>query len=225
MPEILVRGHAEALLPPTDALLTVTVQARAPGSQADAVTRCAERCEAVDALVDVRRGALVRRAVTSSIRTGPEWDQSAKGGRRLMGYVATRSTELDCAPDGEDLTALLQAVGGMADVQVAGPRWRVAPDAPGWDEVRASAATDARRRAEAYAAGLGLAVGPVAWLAEPGLRLAGTGGGGDMPMAFAAAAPRMRSGGAVVEEEQAVVRIQPEPMTVQIDVEAAFDLN
>lgn len=226
MPEIMVRGHAEALLPPTDATITVTVQARAAGSQADAVARCAAQCEALDVLVDAGRGGLVRRAVTSSIRTGPEWDHSGKGGRRLVGHVASRSTELDCAPDGEGLTALLQAVSGMVDVQVHGPTWRVAPDAPGWVDVRAAAAGDARARAEAYAAGLDLAVGHVVWLAEPGLRRAG-GGGGDLSMAFAAAAPvtraMRREGGA--EEEQAVVRIQPEPLTVQVDVEAAFDLR
>ncbi|HUG84684.1 MAG TPA: SIMPL domain-containing protein [Euzebya sp.] len=227
MPEILVRGHAAAMLPPSDAALTVTVHVRAAGSQADAVAECARRCEVVDAAVAARRDALVRRAVTSSIRTGPEWDHSAKGGRRLIGHFATRTTELDCAPDGDGLTDLLTAVSGLPDVQVTGPRWTVAPGAEGWDAVRATAAADARRRAQAYARGLELTVGRVVWLAEPGLRLAGQpgGGGGEMPMAFAAAPAMRRSGGGGEEEETAVVRIQPEPIAVEVRVEAAFDLS
>ncbi|CAN5231903.1 hypothetical protein BH23ACT9_BH23ACT9_12620 [soil metagenome] len=232
MPEIIVRGLAESLLDPTDATVTVTVQVRASRSQAEAVTTCAQRCEAVDAAVDARRApasgdaALVRRAVTSSVTTGPEYEHNPKVGRRLVGYTAARTSELHCAPDGPGLTALLSAVSALPDVRVAGPSWRIAPDAEGWVGVRAAAAEEALRRAEAYAAGLDLAVGRVAWVAEPGLRLPGGGGGMESTMAFAAAPQmRMKGGGGGEEEETAVVRIQPEPLLVEVRVEVAFDLT
>ncbi|WP_370323949.1 SIMPL domain-containing protein [Euzebya sp.] len=224
MAEIIVRGRAEARLDPTEASLTITVQARAAGSQSEAVALCARRAAEVDEAVDARRGGVVRRALTSSVRTGPEWDHTPRQGRQLRGYVATRTTDLACAPDGEALTALAGDLAAMVDVQVAGPRWSVAADAEGWDRIRAAAAVDARRRAGAYAEGLGLAVGRVVWLSEPGLR------GDDGPQRRGATfqAEAMMSRSAMADggdEEPLVVRIVPEPVAVVVELEAAFDLG
>src|SRR5690606_752855 len=167
--EILVRGRAEAQLPPSHAVLGVTVHVRDPASQEAAVARAAERCELVDAAIRARRAGddpLVRVARTSSVRTGEEWDYGQGRQRRRVGWTATRSTELECAPDAEGLTDLVGAL--VADgVAVRGPHWHVAADAAGWDLVRTAAVADARRRAEAYAHGVGARAGLVRWIAEP----------------------------------------------------------
>src|SRR5205814_3244773 len=55
-----------------------------------------------------------------------------------------------------------------ARAHVEPPRWFVAPDNPAWIEAYGAAAVDARRRAEAYAGGLGLRLGDVVAIAEPG---------------------------------------------------------
>jgi uncharacterized protein YggE len=52
------------------------------------------------------------------------------------------------------------------DAQINGPRWRIDPNDPAWTETRRQAVTDARRRATDYAAGLGLALGPVVSIVE-----------------------------------------------------------
>ncbi len=85
-----------------------------------------------------------------------------------------------------------------AGAEVTGPRWSLVPDNPAHEAARRAAASDARRRAEAYADALGLTLGPVAWVAEPGLRRPGPGDGYDVPMrsmAMAAAGGRRRRGG------------------------------
>ena len=225
MAEILVRGRAEARLAPTSASLTITVRVATARSQEEAVDRAATRCQTVDAAIDGRRGSLVKGAVDFSVRTGQEWDHTNKG-RRLLGYFATRSTDVECEPNGEELTTFLRDVSALKEVQVNGPRWRIAPDAPGYDALRRDAAADALRKAEAYAAGLGRTVGRVEWIAEPGLRKAG-GASGGRPEGFAGpAAPRaMARAGAAEEDEPTLVRIQPEPIRVSVDVEVAFSLE
>ncbi len=223
MPEIIVQGSAEARLMPTDAHLTVTVQTRSPRDQAEAVSACARRAEEVDAIVADARAGLVRAVVVSSLRTGPEYEHEPRGTRRLVGHVATRTSELVCLPEGEGLTALVGALSRLDDVAVAGPDWRVADDAPGWDEVRAAAATDARRRADAYASGLGVSVGRPTVIAEPGLRLPG--GGGGMPMAYASKRSGMADMAGGEGDGPTAVAIAPEPVAVSVTVEVGFDLT
>jgi uncharacterized protein YggE len=221
MPEITVRGRAEARVAPTDAHVTVTVHARSTGGQADAVERCARQAAVVDGLLDAARDDLVRRVVTSSVRTGPEYEHSPKLGRRLVAWTATRTADVTCAPDGEGLTALLDALARTDGVRLDGPRWAVAADAAAWLDVRMGAAADARRRAEAYAAGLDVAVGRVVRITEPGLALP-TGHAESAPMAFATRA--MAKGGGE-EVEPVAVRVVPEPVDVTVEVDVAFDLG
>ncbi|MEE8602690.1 SIMPL domain-containing protein [Euzebya tangerina] len=220
MAEIIVRGHAEAQLPPTEAGVSVIVHARAP-KQSDAVRRCAEQSDVVDRIVADEREEVVRQAVTTSLRTTAEYEFPRSGGRRLVGYSATRQTTLACAPEADGLTRLFSALAGLDDVRVSGPDWRIQPDAPGWDDVRAAAAADCRRRAAAYAAGLGVEVGRVVWIAEPGLRLAE--GPERAPEAFMSASRAGTVSGGE-EEPPTAIRITPEPITISVTVEAQFDL-
>jgi uncharacterized protein YggE len=211
-------------LAPTHAVLDVTVQAREPASQQAAMARAATACALVDDVVRRHRqetDSLVRAAETSSIRTAEQWEYGSGGQRRRVGWIAERSSRLECAPDADGLTAL---VGGLAsnDIRLSGPRWHVAPDVAGWDDLRAAAVADARRRASAYAAGAGVRIGAVRWIAEPGLRRE-PGAAGD---AFGSAPARaaglaMEHGG---EPEPLPVRIAVEPVAVDVTVEVSFDL-
>lgn len=220
MADITVRGRAERRLDPTDAHVVVTVSSRSTSGQADAVERCAGRAAAVDDVLAGSRAGLVRRVVTSSVRTGPEYEHSTKAGRRLVAWTATRSSEVDCGPDADGLTGLVDALARMDDVRLSGPDWTVAGDAEAWDLVRRDAAADAHRRARAYAAGLGVEVGRVARVAEPGLSRPGP--GEVTPMAFASTRAMARGG--AEEPADLAVRIAPEPVDVTVEVDVTFDL-
>jgi hypothetical protein len=223
MGELLVRGRAEGRLAPTHAVLDVTVRAREPASQEAALARAAVTCGLVDGVVArARQGAtpLVQTAEVSSVRTTEQWEYGSGGQRRRLGWSAERRSLLECAPDAEGLTALIADL-AHNDIHLFGPQWRVAPDVAGWDELRTAAVIDARRRAEAYAAGVGARVGAIRWIAEPGLRRDPT------ATEHLASAP-LRSAGLAMDSgdqsEPLAVRIAVEPVAVDITVEAAFDL-
>lgn len=224
MGDLLVRGSAVGRLAPSHAILAVTVQAREPSSQEAALARAAVACALVDDAVEGgRQGdhALIRAAETSSIRTAEHWEYGPGGQRRRLGWIAERGTRIECAPDADGLTAL---VGGLAhdDIRLSGPHWHVAPDAAGWDALRTAAVADARRRAEAYAAGVDRRAGAVQWIAEPGLRREPGGGGERFAAPEMAAAALARDSGD--QSEPRPVRIAVEPVTVEITVEVGFDL-
>ncbi|HSK98142.1 MAG TPA: SIMPL domain-containing protein [Euzebyales bacterium] len=223
MGELLVRGRAEGRLAPSHAVLDVTVQAREPASQEAAVARAATACELVDDLIQRQRQGtdpLIRTAETSSIRTAEHWEYgSGAHQRRRVGWIAERRSRLECAPDAEGLTALVAAL-IHNDIRLSGPQWHVAPDVAGWDDLRTAAVADARRRADAYAAGAGVRVGAVRWIAEPGVRRE--------PSGDAFAGPALRAAGLAVDHgdqpEPLPVRVAVEPVAVDITVEVAFDL-
>lgn len=223
MGDLLVRGRADGRLQPDRAVLQVTAVARDPRSQDGALARAAETCAVVDAAVERGRqgaGALIRTAETSSIRTSEEFEHGPQGQRRRIGYVVQRDTRVECAPDGDGLTTLVSAL-AHDGIAIHGPDWQVATGAAGWDALRTAAVADARRRAVAYAAGVGGSVGAVRWIAEPGLRRGPDDlGGGYQPMAARAAlgAPEHAGG------EPLAVRIAVEPVAVSVTVEVAFDL-
>lgn len=226
MDPLLVRGRAEARLPASYGVLDVTVHVRHPESQDAAVRRTAELCALVDATVTTYAESaepLVRTARTSSIRISDTWEYDQSGRRRRIGWTATRSTELECAPDGDGLTGLVDDL--VSDgIRIRGPRWHVTAAAPGWDAARSAAVADARRRAEAYADGAGHQIGGIRWIAEPGLRLpsAGVPEVESFPVSARSAAFAMEN--AAEETEPLQVRIAVEPVVVEVIVEAAFDL-
>jgi len=223
MGELLVRGHAEARLRPTHAVLEIGAVGRDPSSQAAALARAAEVCAVVDAAVERGRhgpDALIRSAETSSIRTAENWEHGPQGQRRRVGWTAERGTRVECAPDGAGLTTLVSAL-AHDGIRLSGPRWHVAADASGWDALRAAAVVDARRRADAYAAGVEGRVGAVRWIAEPGLRRD--------PDAVTADLREARAAGFALGDQEPgeplAVRIAVEPVAVDVTVEVAFDLT
>jgi uncharacterized protein YggE len=225
MGELLVRGRAEGRLPPSHAVLDITVEAREPSSQEAALDRAAAACALVDEVIQQRRhGAdpLIRVAETSSIRTAEYWEYRPDGQRRRLGWTAERATRIECAPDADGLTALVGAL-IHDDIRISGPHWHVAPDAAGWDALRTAAVVDARRRATAYAAGVDRTVGAVLWIAEPGLRKEPSVGAVEaFPAQVMSTVGRARDSGD--QAEPLAVRIAVEPVAVDITVEVGFDL-
>jgi uncharacterized protein YggE len=88
-------------------------------------------------------------------------------GYRAVSVVAVRLAD----PSG--VGRLLREAVARAGAQVDGPRWRCRPEHPARAEACRQAAADARRKAAAYADALGLRLGPVLRVAEPGAEGAG----------------------------------------------------
>lgn len=194
-----------------------SIQATVEGdgeSRESAYAAAAALASAVDALLETERGALDR-VSTAALLVHPK-TRWRKGEQQRTGWWrATRTSVIevvDLARVG-DLLAQLVAAGAA----VTGPWWELDASHPARHEARRRAAEDARRRADAYAEALGLTVGKVAWVSEPGVRLAGD---SRMPMA-GGGEPRMR--GAAAAEES--IDISPEEITVRSVVEVAFTVE
>jgi hypothetical protein len=170
--------------------------------------------EAVDRVVEAHR-ARMERVVTAALAVQPK-TRWRRGENVRTGWRASRTTLLDVVDFTAlgDLFAELAAAGGA----VTGPTWHVDRTNAAHDEARRQAAADARRRADAYAEALGLRVVGPAWVAEPGLRLAGGGDGPPMMRAMAAPAGAGGYGG----PEQDVIDVNPEEVIVAAAVEVGF---
>jgi uncharacterized protein YggE len=212
--EIAVKGVSEVRVMPDHASVQVVVDGE--GSSQEAAYEAAARlARAVDDVLEARASVLGR-VVTAALVVQPK-SRWRKGESVRTGWRAARSTLVEItATDqvGSVLGELAQAGGA-----IRGPWWELAPANPAHDAVRAAAAEDARRRADAYAAGLGLVVGAVAWVAEPGLRIGARGGGwGDELSAMSAAG----AAGSMHEEEPSIA-VAPGEVTLTAAVEIGFE--
>lgn len=160
---ITVKGSARTLVPAELATLAVTINGEGRTSEVacDAVAKVAHT---VDDILAVREASLGTVSV-DHVNVSPkrEWRDDRWVDR---GWQASRTTRVDVV-DLAEVSELVGALGSLG-VQIDGPSWSVRDDHAAYDQVRTDAARDARRRAEAYAAGLGLAVGAVRSLEEPG---------------------------------------------------------
>ena len=218
---VLVRGVATADVPPDYATIRIHVRERAR-TREKALDRVAERASGVDRVLD-ELGEVVSNRVTARART------TALRGAGLgdKGFEASRSLVCEIR-DASELGALFERlVENESDFE--GPWWQLDDTNPVFDDVRARAATDARTRASAYARGAGQDVGGLRWLAEPGLRIGGNRGDPSLsapavPVASAPApgASRLRRG--ADEQDEPLLDVVVENLTVNAAVEAAFDL-
>jgi uncharacterized protein YggE len=212
--EVIVRGSAEVRIPPDRALVHVTLDADG-GSRDDAYRGAARTAAAVDAIFE-QHASETDRIVTTALAVQPltRW---RKGELIRTGWRATRRSTVEVVEFG-GLGALLADLVG-AGATIGGPDWVVDDTNDAVDRVRVLAAEDARRRAEAYVGGLGIALGSIRWIAEPGLRTTST----EPPvvrMQMAAA------GGAraFAVEEEPVIEVEPADSIIAASVEVSFDL-
>lgn len=160
---VVVRGEGAAPAKPDSVELSLTVSALEESPET-ALARAAERSEELGRVMD-GAGVPPDRRVTSGVmvRQQREYERQRWVDK---GYLATASmvVRLD---EPSVLGALMRDAAGRADAQIDGPWWRVAPDNPARAEACRLATADARRKAEAYADGLGLRLGSALSIREP----------------------------------------------------------
>lgn len=162
---ITVRGVATVETPPDHASVLATVRTRGRTAE-EAFAGLAERTAACDEVLD-DAAACVRRRETSSLGVQPVVEYDPQTGQSVQrGHTAWRTVRLEVVP-GDGVADLLRTLVSRAEAELDGPQWHVDETNPVHDTARRAAAADARRRAEAYAAGLAVAVGSVAWVSEP----------------------------------------------------------
>jgi uncharacterized protein YggE len=213
--QILVRGTGEVRVTPDRAVVFVTVDADGADRES-AYNSAAESAARVDAVL-ADHATDIERTVTAALLVQPK-TRWRKGEAVRTGWRASRRSIVEITGFGRlgELWAELAAAGATID----GPEWKVDEANEAYRDARVAAAADARRRAEAYASGLGIGLGPVTWMAEPGLRTGGSG-----PVEFLAAAPMARMAAAAELADADVIDISPEDVVVHASIDVSFGLT
>ncbi len=162
-PTVTARGYAIVRAEPDEALLWVTLSALEPDSRA-ALADVAARSRSLISLLDELGLAAADRS-TSGIAIHEEFDHTPDG-RHLLGHRATAVTALRTA-DLDLIGQLIQRATDELAARINGPQWQIALENAARKEAARQAAADARRRAEAYAAGVGAALGRLLEISEP----------------------------------------------------------
>lgn len=102
---------------------------------------------------------------TTGIAVGEEFDHRHDG-RVSLGHRASSGVSMRLT-DPELIGQLIARATEDLDAQIGGPRWLISLDNPVRLEAARRAAADARRKADAYAEGVGAKVGRLIRLSEP----------------------------------------------------------
>jgi len=210
-----VRGTGEVRTLPDLAGLRVEVSAE-HRDQDQAYQGRTELAAAVDAVLREHAGDISRSTIASlSVQPKFRWqhDKQVRDGWRAGRTNVVEVSGLDAL--GPLMAGLVEA--GAA---VAGPSWSLNPTNPAYGEARRAAAQDARLRAQAYAEALDVGLGPIAWIAEPGLRRGGSEPYEPLGRVQLAAA----RGFAAAEAEPPDENLEAAEMTVRAAVEVGFEI-
>ena len=162
MATITVRGRGTARARPDEVLITFEVVS-VGDAPAEAFAEVAERTAELERVLD-EVGVPEPARSTSGIGLHPYQEHDPQGAPRTR-HRAFNRIGLRLA-DAERVPQLLRASVERAQAEVQGPWWRLADDNPARLEACRLAAGEAGLRAEAYAAALGLRLGPVETVAE-----------------------------------------------------------
>lgn len=161
---ITVHGRATSFASPDEARCTLVLAAvhpAAPAAMDDVAARSQTLAGVLDAL-----GIDPADRFTSSVTVGDHTEYpegiAVYMGKRAVVQVEVRVRDLT------QMAALLKDAADRAGATVEAPRYSVAAENPAQLEAYRLAATDAARRASAYAEGLGVEVGAVLAVAEQG---------------------------------------------------------
>jgi uncharacterized protein len=162
-PVVSVIGEAVLRAEPDEAVVLVTLSALAdtPGPALDDV---AHRSGSLVALLD-ELSILPADRSTTGVTVQEDFDHTHEG-RRSLGHRAA-STIAVRLTDVELIGQLVTRVTTELDARVDGPRWQIAAQNPIRLEAARQAAADGRRKAQAYAEGVGAQLGGLVGLAEP----------------------------------------------------------
>jgi len=202
-----VTARGEAVVPgrPDEGIWTIEVTALGPVPD-EALGDVATRTSALTALLD-ELGVPAELRSTSGVSVREEFDhvdgKQVRRGFRASDVTTVRLREPAVAG------RLLQGAIERAQAQVRGPSWWIAPDNPARVEACRQATVEARRKAEAYAEALGLALGPVVEIREPG----------------AGASPVARGRGFAIAAMEATVDVDPGELIIEARVEVTFTLE
>jgi uncharacterized protein YggE len=159
-----VRGVGDARTSPDEASVTLSIEA-VEQTAAAALAKVAERTQAVIELCE-SLGIEPAARVTTGASVAEHGEHDREGRWQHRGYRAWNQV---AARVGE-ASVVGELIAGAVDrrVQVNGPAWTIAPDNPAHVAACREAAIDARRRAEAYAEALGVRVGALVAVRDPG---------------------------------------------------------
>jgi uncharacterized protein len=162
-PLVSVVGSAVLRAEPDEAVVVVTLSALEDGPGA-ALEDVARRSEALVGLLDEFGIASSDRS-TTGVSVREDFDHTSEG-RRSLGHraawaIAVRLTDLAV------IGRLVTRATTELDARVDGPQWQIAVENPIRLEAARQAAADGRRKAQAYAEGVGARLGALIRLAEP----------------------------------------------------------
>ena len=209
----MVRGTGEARALPDLASLRVEVTADRK-SQDEAYEARADVAAKVDFVFSQHANAIGRTTVASLwVQPRTRWH---RGEDIRTGWRASRTTFVDVVV--LDALGVIMSEVVAAGASVTGPNWLMASTNIAYDVARRAAAEDARHRAIAYSETLGLNLGHVAWVAEPGLR------SGSGPEPIMATPVAMRAEMAPLQDAELQENLTPAEMTVEVSVEVGFTI-
>jgi uncharacterized protein YggE len=164
---VTVRGEAVVPGEPDEAHVFLEIKAVEKSPQ-KAMANASARSAALQAVFeDLEIPALARATSGISVAEETEWDTRSSR-RKHVGFRAVNrvSVRLD---DVETVARLIGEATDKCEASVRGPDWQIALANPARTEAFRAAASDARRKAEAYASALGVSLGDVLTVIEPGL--------------------------------------------------------
>jgi uncharacterized protein YggE len=158
MATITVTGYGEVSVPPDEASVTLSVEA-VDTTPREAMAKVAEQARTLIELLDELE-ILAAKRTTTGVLVSEAGDYDNQGRWQHRGFRAAERLSVAAAP-----AVLGELIGGAVDrarARVDGPRWVLASDSPARNQALQAAAENARERAGAVAAGLGVRVGAVA---------------------------------------------------------------
>lgn len=210
---VTVRGEATVPAKPDEVLVAIEVnvlEGTAEAALSEAALR-SERLEAALTSLSIPEDRRATAGVTVKEEREYERNRFVSKGYRATNRILIRLD--DAAPLGR----LIREATEQAQARVDGPWWRVKLENPARVEACRQAATEARRKAEAYAGALGAKLGAVIAVTEPGLaRPRPTGEMGQM---------RALAATAVVAAPPPEVEVHPGELDVSAAVEVTFALD
>ena len=165
-PTVSVRGDASIRSEPDEAVLWITLSAlkNAPvKALADVSARTSELIKLLDQV-----GVAKADRSTTGVTVSEEFDHTPEKGHHSRGHRASSRVAVRLS-DPEIVGQLItQATENLA-ARIDGPQWVISLDNPVRLEAARQAAADARRKARAFAEGMGVKLGRLVRLSEPGV--------------------------------------------------------
>jgi uncharacterized protein YggE len=215
-PTVTVLGDASVRVRPDQAQIQLDVFKVERHSE-DAHRDVADRSQRLEALLE-ELGVPKDRRTTTGVSVAPErsWSGSRweRKGWRAANRIAVRLEDLSVAG------RLIAEAVDRAEATVGGPWWVVTPANPARMEACGQAALQARGKAEAYAAAVGLRLGAVVEIREPG-----TGHPDRSGQAFVSPAPVATAARGSGEAPPPPIDVEPGEVDVFGSVEVTFALE